>query len=198
MTNTPEQAITKAAAQSLNGPTFQVGTCLRQVRTCYAVAAQYPSAAEAWTNAKLKHRTTDIQTIPRGAPVFWTGGSQGFGHIAIASGKDYCWSTDILRNGYFDHVPIATIRNKWGMTLVGWTEDLNSVRVWSPPAAQPKPPTEPEAHVHLRNAWTNGRNVNTADLSAIRNTGRQPYADAARAAKNAIDQAMRTYFEETD
>lgn len=137
MVNTPEQAIAKAAALK-DGPKFGTGLCLREVRTCYGVPAQAPDAAAAWWAAKLRHRTTDPTSIPRGAPVFWTGGTSGHGHIAISTGGGNCWSTDILRAGYFDHVPINLIHQRWGLTLVGWTEDLNSVRVWTPSPAKPE------------------------------------------------------------
>lgn len=114
-------------------PTSEPGMCLREVRECYAVPAMYMDAAQAWEQAKHKHRTGDPADIPRGAPVFWTGGSEGHGHIAIGTGWGKCWSTDILRPGYFDKVPVDMIRARWGMRLVGWTEDLNGVRVYTPP-----------------------------------------------------------------
>lgn len=113
-------------------PTSEVGFCLREVRECFAVDALYMDAAQAWEQAKHKHRTSDPREVPRGAPVFWTGGSEDHGHIAIGTGWGRCWSTDILRPGYFDRVPIDLIRDKWGMRLVGWTNDLNGVPVYTP------------------------------------------------------------------
>jgi hypothetical protein len=159
MTNTPEQAIAVARDQSENGPRIDrwlgvstyIGWCLKAVRTCYDVDAhdftasngRDPLAHEAYDYAAHKHPTTDPHAIPRGVPVFWRGGSSGAGHIAISTGDGGCWSTDIERNGYFDRVPIASIGTKWGMTLLGWTEDLNGVRVWTAPAlpARVLPPT---------------------------------------------------------
>lgn len=117
-------------------PTSEAGMCLREVRECFSVGPTTPptdDAAEAWARAKHKHPETDPHKIPRNVPVFWTGGIHGHGHIAIATGDSRCWSTDILRSGYFDRVAIASIQAKWGLTLVGWSEDLNGVRVWSKP-----------------------------------------------------------------
>lgn len=115
-------------------PTSEPGMCLREVRECYGVGPRAEDAAEAWAQAKHKHPETDPRKIPRGVPVFWTGGSGGHGHIAIATGyRGRCLSTDILRSGFFDKVPIELVEEKWGLELVGWTEDLNGVRVWSPP-----------------------------------------------------------------
>jgi hypothetical protein len=111
-------------------PTSEVGMCLREVRECYAVDALYLDAAQAWDQSKHKHRETDPRKIPRGVPVFWTGGAGGHGHVAIGTGFGRCWSTDILRRGFFDRVPISLIGEKWGLELVGWTEDLNGVRVY--------------------------------------------------------------------
>lgn len=114
-------------------PTSDPGYCLREVRECYAVGRRYTDAAGAWSMARHKHPETDPRKIPRGVPVFWTGGAEGHGHVAIATGwRGLCWSTDILRPGYFDRVPIELITQKWGLRLVGWTEDLNGVRVWDP------------------------------------------------------------------
>lgn len=126
MTATPEQAIAAARSQSENGPRFDTGLCLQRVRLCYGVAAKYPDAATAWKYAVHKHTRG---TPARGTLVFWTGGSAGHGHIAIATGDGYCWSTDIERPGYFDKVPIDRIAQKWGMQYVGFAEDVNGVRV---------------------------------------------------------------------
>lgn len=108
------------------------GWCLVFARSCYGVAARYPSAAAAWRAAEHKHPTTDPRTIPRGAPVWWLGGSGGFGHVAISTGDGWCWSTDLRRRGQVDKVPIDDVARLWGLQLVGWSEDLNGVRVYTP------------------------------------------------------------------
>lgn len=120
-------------------PTSEVGYCLRETRECLGVGAGAPDAISAWEAAKHKHPETDPRKIPRGVPVFW-GGSE-HGHVALSSGfGGKCFSTDIRRAGYFDQVPIAEIEEKWGLKLLGWTEDLNGVRVWSPPRAREAAP----------------------------------------------------------
>jgi hypothetical protein len=116
-------------------PTSEPGMCKREVRECYRISVSKSSdAAQAWLNAKHKHPCADPGMIPRGVPVFWLGGSKGHGHVAISTGSGGCWSTDILRAGFFDRVGIRLIARKWsnvGMRLVGWTEDLDGVRVWA-------------------------------------------------------------------
>lgn len=113
----------------IGGPNPGAGWCLKMVRLCYGIAAVAEDATAAWVMAKRKHRTTDPESIPRGYPVFWLGGSSGHGHVAISAGNGMCWSTDIKRSGFFDLVSIASIHDAWGLTLVGWTGDLNGAEV---------------------------------------------------------------------
>lgn len=135
MTNTPQQAEENARQQSLHGPKFGIGLCLQRVRILYGVAAKYPDAAKAWHYTVHKH--TDGSVPPRGALVWWTGGSADHGHVALSTGGGWCWSTDIKRPGYFDLVPTADIARKWGMKYVGWSEDINGVRVIRVPLNTP-------------------------------------------------------------
>lgn len=129
MTVTPTQALARARTQSLNGPRFEVGYCLRETRKLYGVPARYSSAAEAF--AHTKHR---ISGRKAGALVWWTGGSHGDGHVALDIGDGYCWSVDIRRHGYFDRIPVETITREWGLTFAGRSLDINDVQVVPSPA----------------------------------------------------------------
>jgi hypothetical protein len=113
-------------------PTSAPGFCKREVRECYRVSvSRSADAAEAWRNAKRKHPETDPGEIPRGVPVFWLGGSDGHGHVSIATGKGGHWTTDLIRPGWFDRTGIARVSRTWSsLRLVGWTEDLDGVVVW--------------------------------------------------------------------
>lgn len=114
--------------QSKSGPPFRVGLCLQRCRLVYGIPARDQSASEAWSRAKYRH--TEGGHSPAGAFEFWTGGSKGYGHIAISAGGGWCWSTDIERRGYFDLVPTSVISQKWrNQKYVGWTEDINGKRV---------------------------------------------------------------------
>lgn len=126
-------ALAWARAQHDDGGTEWRGLCLVFVRSCFGVDRNYRSAAAAWEGARFKHRETDGRKVPRGVPYFWTGGSQGFGHIVISAGGGMCWSNDINVNGGISLVPINDITARWRQTPQGWTEDLNGVRVWEPP-----------------------------------------------------------------
>jgi hypothetical protein len=56
------------------------------------------------------------------------------GHVAISTGDGNCFSSDILRTGKVDKVPISKIARSWGKTYKGWSEDINGVRIWRPAA----------------------------------------------------------------
>ena len=116
--------------------------CLKFVRTCYGVKAKEPNAKKAWENARFKHSTTNAKAIPAGVPVFWKTRTVNW-HVAISIGDGKCISTDIFRRGKPDIVGIDTLSKAWGATLLGWTEDVNGVRVYEKPKvttpAKPKP-----------------------------------------------------------
>ena len=111
MTRTGEDAIAVARREHRDGVAFGVGMCLQRVRLCYDIPALYPDAATAWLRAGARHPQIDPTQIPRGFPVFWTGGSAGHGHIAISTGGGECWSTDVAHLGHWDKVPIERIAN---------------------------------------------------------------------------------------
>lgn len=120
-----------------------------------------PTAAAAWSRAKFKHPETNPLNIPRGVPVFWVGGSAGDGHAAVSRGGGTVWGTDLVRDGQVDIYDIADVHARWGLTLVGWTEDIDGVRVWEPitaPEPAPKPaqvdhPNIDDARGSLRKAF---------------------------------------------
>lgn len=145
MTNTRTQALTNARQQAATGAKFAAGMCLQKVRQLYGIPALNPDAISCWRGSGHQHRTTDLLSIPAGVPVFWEGGKHG--HIAIkAGGRTHdVWTTDFARNGHFDRVDGRKIGPRWGMRLLGWTEDVNGVRVYTPPPAKPKPKPKPPA-----------------------------------------------------
>lgn len=136
MTATPAQAIARAHNQSVNGPAYPLGMCLRATRRLYDVPAVYSDAAAAWSHTR--HRIPIGAGAPAGALVWWTGGSHGHGHVALVTGDGYCWSVDIRRPGYFDRVPISAITREWGLRFVGYSRDVNGVQV-VPDPPRPSP-----------------------------------------------------------
>lgn len=112
--------------------------CLMFVRKCFNVNAKYPDARSAWANAKKKHKTSNPNSIPSGVPVFFDTTSK-WDHVALSIGDGKCISTDALRKGKPDIISIASIARNWG-PLLGWSEDLNGVTVYTAPAGKPTKP----------------------------------------------------------
>lgn len=119
-------------------PTSAPGFCKREVREClslnvgHVIVSRSGSAAEAWENAKRKHRTDDPADIPRGATPFWLGGSEGNGHVSLGVGAGGHWTTDVVRPGFFDRTGIARVSRSFSssLRLVGWVEDFDDVDIW--------------------------------------------------------------------
>jgi hypothetical protein len=130
------RSVTSALAWASSQRSFPTGMCLKFVRTCYKVPPQYATAAIAWSKTKYRHGGTP----PKGVPVWWTGGSRGFGHVAISAGGGFVISSDTGGRGRVGRTSIAHITKAWGQTYRGWTEDINKVRVYSPGSRKPMSP----------------------------------------------------------
>lgn len=117
-----QAAIDNANAQSTCDP----GYCLKYTRTWLGIGSKENDAADAWKNAIGKHKGD--KHPPKGAPVFWTGGSEGHGHIALAKANNMR-STDLPSSGVVGNNDGSGPRSKWGLTYVGWAEGFNGVRI---------------------------------------------------------------------
>lgn len=102
------------------------GMCLKYVRTWLEIPSMYGSAAEAW--AAAEHRHKGDREPPRGAPLFWTGGSKGYGHIALALATSMR-STDVPATGKVGNDDGSFPRTQWGHTYAGWAEDVNGILI---------------------------------------------------------------------
>lgn len=131
MTRTVAQAIADIKAQSAHGLPFKPGMCKQRTRLAYGVPSDgSASASEAWSRTRHRHPASTVADAPRGALIWWTGGSKGHGHVGIKAGNAYVWSVDIKRPGRWDKVPIEQITRSWpSLRLVGWSEDIDGVRV---------------------------------------------------------------------
>lgn len=123
---TAEEALANARADK----TCRVGWCLWYVQEWLRAPHVYPSAAAQWRAAKYRH--PGDRRPPKGAPVFWTGGSKGFGHVAISTGGGTVLvrSTDQTATGRVSEVSLTQVERSWGnLTYAGWTEDLGGVDI---------------------------------------------------------------------
>lgn len=121
----PNQALAWCLAESLDPTGSYQGLCLRFVREAFNVRAMHPSAKAAWKAIpdEQRHRST----APPGVPVYWRVAEHW--HIAVSLGAGVCWSTDILRRGRADVVPLRVIENRWGADYLGWSRLLNGVQL---------------------------------------------------------------------
>ena len=145
-------------------------------------------AEDVWKAAEHKHPETNPARIPRGVPIFWAGGAGDHGHAAVSAGRGLMWSTDVARTGFVDLVPIDDVRRKWGLTLLGWTEDINGVVVYtSTPNQEGKKMTEFEKRAIA--SLTRIEAVLTAVARAL-GFGKQLDAALAAAEKNNRDKGV--------
>lgn len=128
MARTGSQAIAWAKTQH----TGWNGLCLKFVRTAFDVPAKAATARAAWDGAKFKHKTSNPGSIPIGVPAFLQGPSPA-GHVLISLGGGETYTTDDTVGGPRE-LSFQTLINV-GYKLLGWTEDLNGVRVYAPAAS---------------------------------------------------------------
>lgn len=122
MVNNAETTARNAEKSTTNEP----GYCLQWCRERAAIPAKYPDAATAWKNAERRHKGD--RRPPRGAMVFWTGGSHGYGHIAVSIGEGKARSTDAGGSGRVATVNLETWP-AWGLAFAGWADNVNGVTI---------------------------------------------------------------------
>jgi hypothetical protein len=117
------QTVASAEASTTNVP----GHCLAWSRERADVPSRYPDAATAWVHATGRHPGN--QEPPRGAAVYWTGGSSGYGHIAISVGNGKVRSPDAGGSGSVATVPLRSIARKWHLEYAGWANSINGYTI---------------------------------------------------------------------
>lgn len=106
------------------------GYCLAVARSAYGVGPKANTAWNAWLATGFKHAD---RSFPQGVyfPV-WFSGAGGAGHVVICNGTK-AWSAPITHKPYFDvWDSVAIVEAKYGVQCVGWSEDINGVRVVEP------------------------------------------------------------------
>lgn len=145
MVNSRRQAIANALAATR----YPEGWCARWVRGLYGVGPAGDvdkdgdfDAVDSWRRATKRHRAAvDDVTPPAGVPVYWSGGSKGHGHIAITvDGWGAIESTDWPSAGVVGSTTIDELTRKWGLTYLGWSEDIHGQEI--PTGLPPRRPAE--------------------------------------------------------
>jgi hypothetical protein len=101
-----------------------VGLCLKFSRMAAGAPGGVYDAHTGWARARYRHTKG---TPPRGAIVWWHGGKHG--HVAVSAGNGYVYSTDVVVHGQVRRCKISLIRQRWGQRYMGWSEDVNGVRI---------------------------------------------------------------------
>jgi hypothetical protein len=91
------------------------------------IPALYADAAQAWHGTQARY--PGDRDAPRGAPVYWTGGSNNDGHIAVSLGDGLIRSTDADGPGRIATVELGWVETHWGLTYAGWARDINGVTI---------------------------------------------------------------------
>ncbi len=120
-----------------------VGWCLAYVRTAFDSAWAGPWALDSWqTKTSFKHADRDFPTGVK-IPIWFRGYIRysaeykrniEYGHAAIlqkfADGTMKIWSTPLSAGVYAaTWATIEQVENKYGVTYVGWSEDVGGTRV---------------------------------------------------------------------
>lgn len=118
-----ETGARNAEADKTNDP----GYCQQQTRQWSGIPSKYPDATTAWKNTNDRHPGN--KNPPRGAHVFWTGGSHGYGHVAMSLGGGKVRSTDAGGSGKVATVDLDWVQRNWGLPYAGWAWDNNEVTI---------------------------------------------------------------------
>lgn len=105
------------------GESWAVGMCQDFVRSTLGAPYGAPTAIAAWNQDRLKH-PGDPAPPPR-TPVYWSGGSKGYGHAAVSVGGGWIYTTDYPTPGRIGLTTIAKLTQAWGEHYLGWAGDLN-------------------------------------------------------------------------
>ncbi|MEP9362357.1 CHAP domain-containing protein [Nocardioides sp. CN2-186] len=117
------QTVAAAKASAYNVP----GQCLGWSREQADIPSRYQSAADSWEHATGRHRGD--MTPPKGAAVYWLGGSYGYGHVAISVGHGMVRSSDAGGAGVVATISVRRLTREWHLTYAGWAPSINGYRI---------------------------------------------------------------------
>lgn len=130
MTDRYQQALAYVADPELNGEPFPVGLCKQRTRIAFDVDSDGSvDAAEAWS--RTKHRIPLTLADWRPAILWWTGGSEGHGHVAFTDPTPgLIWTVDFPGTGRWNRCSKVRLEAAWpALTYVGASLDIDGVQV---------------------------------------------------------------------
>lgn len=180
-----EQAARAAEQSTSNVP----GTCQLWTRTQYGAPSAGDrdrdgdaDAVDGWRSEPPEARHT-TRRPPRGVPVAWAGGRNGFGHRAISLGGGRIRSTDAGGSGRVATVDLGWVERTWGLIYLGWSETITGIQIPKPSHAASWPEPEPAPDVDL-GPKTRGKRVD----QAVR---RLRHVEATGQRKTLVDRALK-------
>lgn len=120
------RAVRWASNQVTNPSQNWYRLCQSFVRQSFGLPGIYATAIDAW-RAGTKRPNTPMGSVPAGVPVYWAPN-----HVALSIGNGNCISTDVLRAGDADVVPIASLSNgvNWSLNYLGWSTEVSGRRIY--------------------------------------------------------------------
>jgi len=137
MTKYAPHTATSAVARALAyvGKAYPVGMCQKWTNEIFGTGAvgdwdgdRDADAVDGWKKALAKGKVVkaasikSLDDIPAGRMLYWSGGSRGFGHAAVSIGNGQIASTDAPTSGRVGKVAIDWVRQRWGLTFLGYVE----------------------------------------------------------------------------
>ncbi|MBZ5740480.1 hypothetical protein [Nocardioides mangrovi] len=122
-TSDAAETVAAAEASSYNVP----GQCLGWTREQADIPSRYDDAATAWEHASDRH--PGDTSPPKGAAVYWLGGSSGHGHVAISLGDGRVRSSDAGGYGVVGTIQLERLTREWGLQYAGWSDSINGYRI---------------------------------------------------------------------
>lgn len=132
MVRNREEAALAAEASKTNTP----GTCQLWTRTMFDAPSAGDQdhdgdadAVDGWKSEPPTLRHPGDRNPPRGVPVAWSGGRNGFGHRAISLGNGKIRSTDAGGSGVVATVDLEWPERNWGLAYLGWSESITGLSI---------------------------------------------------------------------
>lgn len=162
--------------------------------------SQSGTAKECWAEADFRHFETDPEKVPAYVWVFMNT-SASAEHAVItgprnAEGHRLCISVDAGPGRTIALVRLDRLAAMWG-PVVGWAEDMDGQRIWTPPVAPKPQPVEDPRVVKARNDWREDGQIDTQLLREIRKSG-HPSAAAIAKWEPVISDAMAEIYAALD
>lgn len=154
-----EKAAQRAEASRTNVP----GTCQKWTRTQFSAPSAGDvdhdgdaDAMDGWKSEPAGKRHPSRKP-PRGVPVAYSGGSQGYGHRAISLGNGMIRSTDAGGSGKVATVALDWPEKHWGLKYLGWSDTIDGILIPKGPAqAKPKKPVSKIISEVIAGKWGTG------------------------------------------